>query len=81
MTNRFQFNINATDGRARTGVINTPKGDIRTPAFMPVGTAATVKAMMPENVKATGADILRYVISMAHPNLFIATFKPSFKYI
>ena len=58
MTNRFQFNINATDGRARTGVINTPKGDICTPAFMPVGTAATVKAMMPENVKATGADIL-----------------------
>ena len=58
MTNRFQFNINAIDGRARTGVINTPKGDIRTPAFMPVGTAATVKAMMPENVKATGADIL-----------------------
>ena len=58
MTNRFQFNINATDRRARTGVINTPKGDIRTPAFMPVGTAATVKAMMPENVKATGADIL-----------------------
>ena len=58
MTNRFQFNINATDGRARSGVINTPKGDIRTPAFMPVGTAATVKAMMPENVKVTGADIL-----------------------
>ena len=58
MTNRFQFNINATDGRARTGVINTPKGEIRTPAFMPVGTAATVKAMMPENVRATGADIL-----------------------
>ncbi|MDB4085248.1 tRNA guanosine(34) transglycosylase Tgt [Amylibacter sp.] len=58
MTNRFQFNINATDGRARTGVIKTPKGDIRTPAFMPVGTAATVKAMMPENVKVTGADIL-----------------------
>ena len=58
MTNRFQFNINATDGRARTGVINTPKGDIRTPAFMPVGTAATVKAMMPESVRSTGADIL-----------------------
>ena len=58
MTNRFQFNINATDGRARTGVINTPKGEIRTPAFMPVGTAATVKAMMPENVRGTGADIL-----------------------
>ena len=58
MTNRFQFNINAKDGHARTGVINTPKGEIRTPAFMPVGTAATVKAMMPENVRATGADIL-----------------------
>ena len=58
MTNRFQFNINATDGPARTGVINTPKGDIRTPAFMPVGTAATVKAMMPESVRSTGADIL-----------------------
>ena len=58
MTNRFQFNINATDWRARTGIINTPKGEIRTPAFMPVGTAATVKAMMPENVQATGADIL-----------------------
>lgn len=58
MTNRFQFNINATDGLARTGVINTPKGDIRTPAFMPVGTAATVKAMMPESVRSTGADIL-----------------------
>lgn len=58
MTDRFQFHIHATDGRARTGVVSTPKGDIRTPAFMPVGTAATVKAMMPENVRATGADIL-----------------------
>jgi len=58
MTNHFQFNIKATDGRARTGVISTPKGDIRTPAFMPVGTAATVKAMLPESVRSTGADIL-----------------------
>ena len=58
MTNRFQFNIKATDGRARTGVISTPKGNIRTPAFMPVGTAATVKAMLPESVRSTGADIL-----------------------
>ena len=58
MTNRFQFNIKATDGRARTGVISTPKGDIRTPAFMPVGTAATVKAMLPESIRSTGADIL-----------------------
>ena len=52
------FDLHATDGRARTGVIHTPRGDIRTPAFMPVGTAATVKAMTPENVAATGADIL-----------------------
>tara|TARA_R110002124_G_scaffold122044_2_gene280601 strand:- start:3931 stop:5133 length:1203 start_codon:yes stop_codon:yes gene_type:complete len=58
MTNRFNFHIHATDGRARSGVVQTPKGDIRTPAFMPVGTAATVKAMLPENVRATGADIL-----------------------
>ncbi len=54
----FSFALNATDGKARTGVIHTPRGDIRTPAFMPVGTAATVKAMMPESVAATGADIL-----------------------
>ncbi len=57
-TQRFSFSLNATDGKARTGVISTPRGDIRTPAFMPVGTAATVKAMMPESVRATGADIL-----------------------
>ena len=55
---RFSFTLNATDGAARTGVISTPRGEIRTPAFMPVGTAATVKAMMPESVAATGADIL-----------------------
>ena len=58
MTTRFSFDLNATDGVARTGVMHTPRGDIRTPAFMPVGTAATVKAMMPESVAATGADIL-----------------------
>ncbi|RWR29786.1 tRNA guanosine(34) transglycosylase Tgt [Sinirhodobacter populi] len=58
MTDRFRFTLNATDGKARTGVIHTPRGEIRTPAFMPVGTAATVKAMMPESVAATGADIL-----------------------
>ena len=55
---RFSFDLAATDGRARTGTIHTPRGDIRTPAFMPVGTAATVKAMLPESVAATGADIL-----------------------
>ncbi|MEY8829065.1 tRNA guanosine(34) transglycosylase Tgt [Sedimentitalea sp. XS_ASV28] len=58
MTDRFSFALNATDGKTRTGVISTPRGEIRTPAFMPVGTAATVKAMMPESVAATGADIL-----------------------
>ncbi len=54
----FSFTVEATDGRARKGVIRTPRGEIRTPAFMPVGTAATVKAMLPESVRATGADIL-----------------------
>ena len=54
----FRFKIDAIAGRARTGVISTPRGEIRTPAFMPVGTAATVKAMMPESVRETGADIL-----------------------
>jgi len=58
MTDKIQFQVHATDGKARTGVIETPRGKIRTPAFMPVGTAATVKAMMPESVRATGADIL-----------------------
>ena len=58
MTQRFAFSLLATDGRARTGRIDTPRGAIRTPAFMPVGTAATVKAMLPESVAATGADIL-----------------------
>ena len=55
---RTSFTLHATDGAARTGQIDTPRGTIRTPAFMPVGTAATVKAMMPESVAATGADIL-----------------------
>ena len=55
---KISYELHATDGKARTGVIKTPRGDIRTPAFMPVGTAATVKAMMPESVRATGADIL-----------------------
>jgi queuine tRNA-ribosyltransferase len=54
----FRFEIKATAGAARTGVIHTARGDIRTPAFMPVGTAATVKAMLPESVRETGADIL-----------------------
>ncbi|PHY20516.1 tRNA guanosine(34) transglycosylase Tgt [Caulobacter sp. BP25] len=54
----FPFEIKATDGKARTGVLKTPRGEIRTPAFMPVGTAATVKAMTVDQVKDTGADII-----------------------
>ncbi|MFZ5705152.1 MAG: tRNA guanosine(34) transglycosylase Tgt [Pseudomonadota bacterium] len=55
---RFEFAIHAVDGKARTGTIRMQRGDIRTPAFMPVGTAATVKAMKPGDVRATGADII-----------------------
>jgi queuine tRNA-ribosyltransferase len=54
----FPFDIKATQGKARTGVLKTPRGDIRTPAFMPVGTAATVKALYMDQVKSTGADII-----------------------
>ncbi|MBA3834388.1 MAG: tRNA guanosine(34) transglycosylase Tgt [Sphingomonas sp.] len=54
----FAFTIDATDGAARTGVISMARGEIRTPAFMPVGTAATVKAMKPEDVRKSGADII-----------------------
>ncbi len=57
-TPRFQFDIHATDGKARAGMIRMRRGEIRTPAFMPVGTAATVKAMKPASVRQTGADIL-----------------------
>ncbi|GMN01573.1 tRNA guanosine(34) transglycosylase Tgt [Erythrobacter sp. MTPC3] len=58
MSRRFSFDLKATDGRARTGTISMLRGDIHTPAFMPVGTAATVKAMKPEAVRALGADII-----------------------
>jgi len=58
MTSTLRFTIAATDGRARTATIHMARGIIRTPAFMPVGTAATVKAMRPEEVRATGADII-----------------------
>jgi queuine tRNA-ribosyltransferase len=54
----FPFAVQATDGRARAGVLSTPRGVIRTPAFMPVGTAGTVKALTVEQVAATGADII-----------------------
>ncbi|MDQ3140488.1 MAG: tRNA guanosine(34) transglycosylase Tgt [Pseudomonadota bacterium] len=55
---RFSFSIAASDGPTRTGVISMRRGDICTPAFMPVGTAATVKAMKPQEVRATGADVI-----------------------
>lgn len=58
MTENFQFTLSATDGMARRGQMDTPRGEIRTPAFMPVGTAGTVKAMYPEQVRETGADIV-----------------------
>src|SRR6201996_3531667 len=58
MTSRFQFHIAATDGKARTGTIAMQRGEIRTPAFMPVGTAGTVKAVKPADVRAAGADII-----------------------
>lgn len=54
----FAFSVDATDGAARTGAISMPRGKIRTPAFMPVGTAATVKAMYPEQVRDLGADVV-----------------------
>jgi queuine tRNA-ribosyltransferase len=58
MTDTFSFRLLATDGRARTGEIATPHGIVRTPAFMPVGTQATVKGVPPDEVRRTGADIL-----------------------
>ena len=54
----ISFDVRAHCGAARTGVLSTPRGEIATPAFMPVGTAASVKAMLPESVRGTGADIV-----------------------
>ena len=54
----FPYLIEATDGAARCGVLKTPRGEIRTPAFMPVGTAGTVKALTVDQVEAAGADII-----------------------
>ena len=58
MNNEFSYTVEKTDGAARLGMISMPRGAVRTPAFMPVGTAATVKAMYPEQVKSLGADIV-----------------------
>ncbi|GJD58823.1 tRNA guanosine(34) transglycosylase Tgt [Methylobacterium dankookense] len=57
-TPEFRFALHATDGQARTGAITLPRGVIRTPAFMPVGTAATVKAMYADQVRDLGADVV-----------------------
>ncbi len=57
-TDTFRYRLAGTDGGARRGEIATPRGTIRTPAFMPVGTVATVKALYPEQVRDAGADIL-----------------------
>jgi queuine tRNA-ribosyltransferase len=58
MTRGFSFHIDRTDGRARTGIIVTPRGSIPTPAFMPVGTRASVKALSPAEISGSGASIL-----------------------
>ena len=58
MSAEFSFAVQATDGAARVGAVSMPRGMIRTPAFMPVGTAATVKAMHPNAVRALGYDIV-----------------------
>ena len=55
---KFPFEIHAAQGEARTGVLRTPRGDIRTPAFMPVGTAGTVKGVYMDQVRQAGADII-----------------------
>jgi queuine tRNA-ribosyltransferase len=54
----FRFEVLASAGAARTGILHTPRGPIHTPAFMPVGTAGSVKGMLPQSVRDTGADII-----------------------
>ncbi len=54
----MSFKLGATDGAARTGVLSTPHGELRTPAFIPVGTKATVKGVDPDELKALGAEIV-----------------------
>lgn len=58
MSDEFGFDLLASDGTARRGTVKTPRGEIRTPAFMPVGTAGTVKAMYPEQVRECGTDVV-----------------------
>ncbi|MFV0367985.1 MAG: tRNA-guanine transglycosylase, partial [Hyphomicrobiaceae bacterium] len=58
MQSPFAYRLIRADGQSRLGEIKTPRGLIRTPAFMPVGTVATVKALYPEQVVEAGADII-----------------------
>ncbi len=58
MSEAFAFQLLATDGAARRGAVVMPRGTIRTPAFMPVGTGGTVKAMYMDQVRGTGADVI-----------------------
>src|SRR5690349_5677894 len=58
MADRFSFTLESTSERARRGVIHTPHGDVQTPIFMPVGTQATVKALSPEDLTSTKAQII-----------------------
>ncbi|TYR35230.1 tRNA guanosine(34) transglycosylase Tgt [Mesorhizobium microcysteis] len=58
MSDEFTFKVLATDGKARRGEISMPRGTVRTPAFMPVGTGGTVKAMYMDQVRGVGADII-----------------------
>ena len=79
MTQEFGFTLHGTDGTARLGTVHTLHGDIRTPAFMPVGTAATVKAMTVDQVKDTGADIIlasREKITLAKGSAITGTAGP-----
>src|SRR5690242_8730610 len=58
MAETFSFKVLANDGKARRGLVSMPRGEIRTPAFMPVGTGGTVKAMYMDQVRGVGADII-----------------------
>ena len=54
----MSFRLSATDGAARAGVLATAHGDIRTPAFMPVGTKGTVKSLVPDELRIVGSKII-----------------------
>ena len=71
----FEFKITNVDGNARTGVLHTAHGDIRTPAFMPVGTAGTVKAMTPEDVTLYRSSLMSVMYVAANrPDLSFTCF-------